>query len=203
MKRNPINALEQAKAWDLDVRQARYSEWGNFYGLLDRFPAALLDAGGYYLVRTADDLNVAGISVGKRINVPMRIGSLAAYVEVALPDEISSHESVWEGAKQSITVNVYERKRSARRACVEHWGTRCAACELDFAKLYGPDFEGTIHVHHVVPLASIGGTYQLDPIEDLRPVCPNCHAAIHSRPRLPPYTIAEIRNRLAQAKHGG
>jgi 5-methylcytosine-specific restriction protein A len=39
--------------------------------------------------------------------------------------------------------------------------------------------EGFIHVHHLKPLAQIGEQYELDPINDLRPVCPNCHAMLH------------------------
>jgi len=36
---------------------------------------------------------------------------------------------------------------------------------------------------HIGPttLAEIGKAYELDPIEDLRPVCPNCHAMLHRR----------------------
>ena len=39
-----------------------------------------------------------------------------------------------------------------------------------------------IHVHHLRPLAAQGTEYELDPIEDLRPACPNCHAMLHARP---------------------
>jgi 5-methylcytosine-specific restriction protein A len=40
---------------------------------------------------------------------------------------------------------------------------------------------GFIHVHHLTPLSTIGKEYRVDPIKDLRPICPNCHAVIHSR----------------------
>ncbi|HSX81067.1 MAG TPA: HNH endonuclease [Candidatus Saccharimonadia bacterium] len=52
-----------------------------------------------------------------------------------------------------------------------------------------------IHVHHCRPLSEIAGEYVVDPIEDLRPVCPNCHAVIHRR--TPPFTIEEVRSMLA------
>ena len=35
------------------------------------------------------------------------------------------------------------------------------------------------------------GEYNLNPISDLVPVCPNCHAMIHQRK--PPFTINEIK----------
>jgi 5-methylcytosine-specific restriction protein A len=37
-----------------------------------------------------------------------------------------------------------------------------------------------IHVHHLRELASIGKEYEVDPILELRPVCPNCHAILHA-----------------------
>jgi 5-methylcytosine-specific restriction protein A len=30
-----------------------------------------------------------------------------------------------------------------------------------------------------VPISTIGEEYQLDPVKDLVPVCPNCHAMLH------------------------
>ncbi|MDC9497701.1 MULTISPECIES: HNH endonuclease [unclassified Pseudoalteromonas] len=38
-----------------------------------------------------------------------------------------------------------------------------------------------MHVHHIVPISDIGDEYQVDPIRDLRPVCPNCHAMLHRK----------------------
>ena len=35
------------------------------------------------------------------------------------------------------------------------------------------------HVHHIEPLSQTGGEGDLDPIKDLIPVCPNCHAMLH------------------------
>jgi 5-methylcytosine-specific restriction protein A len=45
--------------------------------------------------------------------------------------------------------------------------------------------QGFIHVHHLTDIATIGGEYAVDPHNDLRPVCPNCHAMLHTqRPAL-------------------
>ena len=52
---------------------------------------------------------------------------------------------------------------------------------MSFEQWYGPDAAGIIHVHHVVPLHEIGEAYEVNPIRDLRPICPNCHAVIHAR----------------------
>ncbi len=95
----------------------------------------------------------------------------------AMPEEVP--ESVWEGARRSVTVNSYERSPAARGACIEHHGSTCAICEFDFAAEYGPEFQGFIHVHHLVPIAKITERYKVDPKNDLLPVCPNCHAVLH------------------------
>jgi 5-methylcytosine-specific restriction protein A len=96
-----------------------------------------------------------------------------------------------EGAIKQINVNAYERSASARKKCIEHHGCYCAVCELDFAHLYGELGKGFIHVHHIKPLSEIDGEYSLDPIKDLIPVCPNCHAMIHQTK--PIKAISEMR----------
>jgi 5-methylcytosine-specific restriction enzyme A len=106
------------------------------------------------------------------------------------PDEITDCKEYTEGAVQQIWVNRYERDPAARAKAIQHYGLRCQSCGFDFAVRYGVLGHGFIHVHHTVPLAQIGESYQVDPIKDLRPVCPNCHAMLHKR--VPPYTIEEL-----------
>lgn len=87
---------------------------------------------------------------------------------------------LFEGAKRTITVNSYERNPLARRLCIEYYGTTCSVCAFDFGKEYGEIGQGFIHIHHLIRVADIGETYEIDPIKDLRPVCPNCHAMLHA-----------------------
>ena len=107
-------------------------------------------------------------------------------------DEVSG-EKYSEGAVRRIVVNAYERDPRARAACIAHYGTNCCVCEFSFGSKFGDIAEGFIHVHHLKQLSDIGEEYSVDPIADLRPVCPNCHAVIHRRS--PPYTIEEIKKR--------
>ncbi|WP_442915954.1 HNH endonuclease [Leptospira sp. GIMC2001] len=76
-------------------------------------------------------------------------------------------------------MNSYERNPEARRLCVEHYGHKCAVCNFNFEEKYGKLGKNFIHVHHVKPLNSIRKAYAVDPIKDLIPVCPNCHAMLH------------------------
>ena len=57
----------------------------------------------------------------------------------------------------------------------------CKIGGMSFEQTYGPEIKDIIEVHHIVPLNQIGESYVVDPIKDLIPVCPNCHAAIHSK----------------------
>ena len=107
---------------------------------------------------------------------------------------IASPEIFIEGAEYQSLVTRYERNPEARQRCIEHYGSTCVICNFDFAKAYGELAKGFIHVHHLKPLATIGENYEVNPIDDLRPVCPNCHAVIHMRKE--PYTIDEVRNML-------
>ena len=45
--------------------------------------------------------------------------------------------------------------------------------------VYGDVATGLVHVHHLRPLSEIAAEYEVDPVHDLRPVCPNRHAVIH------------------------
>ena len=117
---------------------------------------------------------------------------IAPSAVVVYPDELENgSEKLPEGAAQKRFVNGYERNPLARQVCIKKYGTACCVCGFSFGATYGPAVEGLIHVHHLRQLSSIGRSYEIDPIADLRPVCPNCHAVIHSRPRQP-YTIPEV-----------
>ncbi|MEO5626530.1 MAG: HNH endonuclease [Dokdonella sp.] len=84
-----------------------------------------------------------------------------------------------EGALVRVVTSRYERDKIARLRCIEHYGAACWVCEFSFERVYGELGAGFIHVHHIVPLADIRGEYRVDPIRDLRPVCPNCHSMLH------------------------
>lgn len=114
----------------------------------------------------------------------------------SLPEEVRLTGQFTEGALCRVVVNAYERSTAAREACIAHYGTRCAACGFSFGETYGEAGADFIHVHHLRSLADIGSEYVVDPIEDLRPVCANCHSIIHRRPNQP-YTLNEIRQFLA------
>lgn len=115
--------------------------------------------------------------------------------EVSNEFEIVNGEKIVEGAKRKITVNAYERNREARRKCIEYYGSKCVICGFDSGEFYGDEFKDKIHVHHIKPLSEIKDEYIVDAINDLIPVCPNCHMILHSNGRV--YTPDEIKKILS------
>jgi len=110
------------------------------------------------------------------------------------PGEISDPTTYPEGATRSVSVNVYERSAAARSVCIAHYGCECVVCGFDFEAVYGEFGAGFIHVHHLVSLSDVDEDYTVDPVADLRPVCPNCHAMLHRGE--PALNIADLRERL-------
>ena len=113
------------------------------------------------------------------------------------PDELEPGKKYVEGAKKQVRVNAYERDPKARKACLRHHGFNCIVCKFNFEARYGVLGKEFIHVHHLKPLSLTDGKYELDPVADLRPVCPNCHAMLHRGESL--LSIEELTSRLSAA----
>jgi 5-methylcytosine-specific restriction protein A len=115
-----------------------------------------------------------------------------------IPEEIENSKRLYEGTAHIITVNAYERSAVAREKCILHYGCKCSVCDINMADVYGELAQGHIHVHHLRQLSKINKEYQVDPLQDLRPVCPNCHAIIHLSN--PPKSIEEVKALIAKQK---
>jgi hypothetical protein len=105
---------------------------------------------------------------------------VGTYATTRFPDEITD-ELYSEGSVKSVVVNAYERNPKARATCLAHYGNSCYVCKFNFDDAYGSVGNGFIHVHHLKEISSIGKEYSVDPINDLRPLCPNCHAMVHTQ----------------------
>jgi hypothetical protein len=116
------------------------------------------------------------------------------HTEMVFPNELQPGITYIEGARKQVWVNAFERDPKGREACLSHHGFNCAVCEFNFEDRYGEKGKGYIHVHHLRPMALTDGEYELDPIADLRPVCPNCHAMLHRGEIV--LTIDELRQTL-------
>lgn len=116
------------------------------------------------------------------------------------PDERDISSGIIEGTVKAVNVNIHERNPAARQKCIEYHGTVCSVCGVDLGDIYGKEFSGKIHVHHLNPIHEYNGEHKIDPINDLRPVCPNCHMVIHCR-QDKPYSIEEVREFMNNTRH--
>jgi 5-methylcytosine-specific restriction enzyme A len=117
------------------------------------------------------------------------------------PGEAASTERFSEGAAMQVYVNRYERDPAARQACIDHYGRACAVCGMTFAHHYGPVAASLVQVHHLEPLGENPGDREVDPVKDLRPICPNCHAVVHLKK--PPLSIDQAAALLTGVKAVG
>jgi predicted HNH restriction endonuclease len=158
----------------------------------------LTQFGAYYDDNNAsvgDVIAIEKIHLSKGVQFQISLKRSEALTDInTYPDEIDENNSdVYpEGGKKTVVVNKYERNKNARKKCIDHHGAICACCGLDFKEMYGEIGEGYIHVHHIKPVSEIGESYNVDPIKDLIPVCPNCHAMIHRTRKA--YTIQNIKD---------
>lgn len=104
----------------------------------------------------------------------------------------------FEGTQRSITHTIYERMPRLRKFCINHYTVKgrieCQVCGFDFASVYGSLGEGFIEIHHKTPLSKLYKPTEINPIEDLIPVCSNCHRMIHRHTEA--LTIEELTNTL-------
>ena len=105
-------------------------------------------------------------------------------------------DSVREGMPTRIERMVPLRNGTLRKKCLEQKGCVCAVCGFDPQKAFGEGFEQMIEVHHLYPVAN--GEREVT-VDDLIPVCANCHRALHAKSKTVPYTSEEL-NKLRQSK---
>ena len=116
--------------------------------------------------------------------------ALAADTQVVL-----TNQKYVEGQISDVTMRRRERSPEARAACLAVYGFDCYVCGVNLRAKYVGLATEVVHVHHEEPLSAASGEQEIDPVATMKPVCPNCHAVIHTR--TPPYSITEARAMLA------
>ena len=138
-----------------------------------------------YLIRAGDKIT---LHAPDAFGAPYRIEF--AYITPAPIEGEESLEGFKEGGVRIIRVNKYERDPRNREKALKHHGVRCFGCRLTMAEMYGEIAQGYIHIHHATQLSSINDSQTPD-INELVPLCPNCHAVVHLAD--PPLTIKRLK----------
>jgi hypothetical protein len=110
------------------------------------------------------------------------------------PEETPYETELFEGEARKASITTRLRCAKAREKCLAHYGYDCTVCGFNFQKQYGEIGKRFIHVHHLAFLAKGPERRRVDPVEALRPVCPNCHAMLHSRN--PEFMIEELQKKI-------
>ncbi|MFQ6537857.1 MULTISPECIES: HNH endonuclease [Aphanothece] len=196
----------EAAHWDLD--RAAVGEVTNYVDMAfdslfeaPRLPMSMLQSpplNGYKNWST----QMSGVQIPSLLAVELE-GFWAEVVGargIGFPEETATEAEYPEGAASKVYVNKYERNPAAREACLQHYGRACCVCGMSFGDRYGSIAASFIQVHHVRQLSEIKVEYKVDPIKDLRPICPNCHAVVHLKK--PALSIEQARNLLEDVKSG-
>ena len=123
--------------------------------------------------------------------IPMMGMILSLANVVPLEPEVVLESPQAEGAVKKTLTTKYERSPINRALCLAAKGYSCSVCGMNFQQTYGELGREFIHVHHAVPVSKMGGNYMVDPLKELFPVCPNCHAMLHRTD--PPMSIEELK----------
>ena len=128
----------------------------------------------------------------------LSVGLVLSLLEISSIEEFKHSE----GKVYQVLQTKYERNPVNRELCLSANGYICKICGFDFEKVYGKIGHNFIHVHHIEMVSSFGGEYLLDPVKDMIPVCPNCHAMLHKEnPPILPECLREIINKQKEKSH--
>jgi len=107
--------------------------------------------------------------------------------------------SWYEGDRRTRSSALTKAARDYYRAKAIDGLLRCVVCGISFDRIL-TDTE-VMHIHHLNPIAQADSDGRVLPVkkavDSVRPVCPTCHAIIHSRNRL--LSLEEARNVWRQA----
>lgn len=115
-------------------------------------------------------------------------------------DELTTTVPFREGGKKLVYTTRYERNKELREEAIRLQGYNCKCCEVNFKDKYGKLGEGFIHVHHKKPISTTNGIKDVDPLNDLDVVCPNCHSMLH-KPKNRLLTVEELKAIIQQQNH--
>lgn len=125
-----------------------------------------------------------------------RIASAAEKPSTSVPSFTPSkneEREMTEGEKKHVAYEAAHRNPALRRACLDQYGYQCQCCGMDFASLYGEELgAGFIEVHHLKLISTFDEGRPDDYVENLVPLCSNCHSMIH-RGKAGPLTLGELR----------
>ena len=90
-------------------------------------------------------------------------------------EEFGSHTSETE----EIEVIHHKTLKELKAECIGYYGAICDICGFDYGYTYGEAYEMEIEVHNIKGILGEEILEDTHPIEDLIPICHNCHHILH------------------------
>ena len=170
----------------LDAKFIHYNNTHDEYrvtGLRRWFFSAGLTNGDILQIKKVSGEEVLMLSYQKHENTPRKVEH-----EVKLDEVLSALEGTLGSAGR-------RRKRAARlkKQAAEIHGRACLCCGFISEKRYAGIKKVIIDFHHIYPLGALVGPVKVR-ANDLIPLCPNCHRAVHTR--VPPIRWEVLRKSL-------
>lgn len=124
------------------------------------------------------------------------VGQLWTMILAVIPYTIEGEK---EGTEYEKTITTHERNPINRQLCLQLKGYACAVCGMKFEDVYGQIGKEFIEIHHTNPVSEMGDSHAVDIVEELVPLCSNCHSMIHRR--RPPYSVEELKSLIQNKGH--
>ena len=103
-------------------------------------------------------------------------------------------KEITEGEKKHVEFERAHRNPKLRQACLDKYGYQCQCCGMDFVSLYGEELGANfIEVHHLQMISTYDESRPEDYVENLVPLCSNCHSMIHHG-KEGPITLRKLRD---------
>lgn len=134
---------------------------------------------GIFFHKSAEEVDA--ILCKEKLNQFNFVNSIKVDYEKILSHDLISSTKSKDGKKIEYYTYKYERDKKTRDEAIKIHGLKCKACNFDFEEKYGFIGIGYIEVHHIVPLHTLDGEIEVNPVTDLIPVCSNCHRMIHRK----------------------
>jgi predicted HNH restriction endonuclease len=108
-------------------------------------------------------------------------------------DFSNEHVEILEGGTTVRKIISRKRSQKIRKEALIRHGTSCKACEMSFFDRYiGLKIE-CIELHHINPISK---GVRSSSINDLVPLCPNCHRVAHTT--IPPMPLKTLRSKITK-----
>lgn len=116
----------------------------------------------------------------EKLLIDSRLILLNKIAEEDIDSEMAQEDAYYKDGKATKFFGTrYERNPLNRAKAIEVHGLSCKVCEFNFEEVYGDWGKEFIEVHHIKPLFTKSEEAEIDPENDLVPVCSNCHRMIH------------------------